>query len=69
LKQVRIKQRDRELDQKDKELELKKMYYNNQLGDNGGTTNNNVIVTDRESVLKFLKSEQKKELGEGEGTE
>lgn len=70
LKQVRMNQRDRELDQKDKELELKKMYYQNQLGDgsSNGTTNNNVIVTDRESVLKFLKNEQK-EIGEGNETE
>ncbi|MFW6174085.1 MAG: hypothetical protein ACOC5T_10120 [Elusimicrobiota bacterium] len=59
------------MDQRDKELELKRMYYNNQLGSNnsGGTTNNNVIVTDRESVLKFLKGEQKKELGESDETE
>ena len=46
------------------------MYYQNQLGDGNpnGTTNNNVIVTDRESVLKFLKNEQK-EIGENNETE
>ena len=70
LKQVRSQQKWKELDQKDKELELKKMYYQNQLGDGNpnGTTNNNVIVTDRESVLKFLKNEQK-EIGENNETE
>lgn len=66
LKQVRIVQRDRELDQRDKELEIKEYFYKNKLksgeGDQPNTTNN-ILVTDRESLLKYLnQGNQPKEL-------
>ncbi len=57
LKQVRIVQRDRELDQKDKELEIKEYFYKNKLQleqGNQPNTTNNILVTDRESLLKYL---------------
>jgi hypothetical protein len=63
LKEVRIKQRDRELDQKDTELEIKKMYYQNKSIEEG-KTNNNIVVTDRESIMRFLEGKKQKELPE-----
>lgn len=60
LKEVRIKQRDRELEQKDVELEIKKMYYQNKSLENKGTTNNNIVVSSREDIIRFLEGKQKK---------
>jgi hypothetical protein len=68
LKQIRIKQRDRELDQKDKELEIKKTYYN-QKSVEGSNNSQNIIVTDRESIMKFLEGKKQKELGENGASE
>lgn len=57
LKKVRIDQKDRELDQKDKELEIKEFYYKNKQIEGGAIKNqNNILVTDRESILKFLEN-------------
>ena len=70
MKQVRLKQRDRELDQKDKELEIKEYFYKQKLQlENGqqSNTTNNILVTDRESLLKYLnQGGNPKELEQGE---
>lgn len=66
LKGYKTGQKDRELDQKDEELRLKGLYYDNKKKEEeqkqleGGTTNNNIIVTDRETMLEFLQNEKKK---------
>ena len=64
LKQIRVEQRNKELEQKDKELEIKEMYYKGISGGKGNTTNNNVIVSSREDILKFLQNKNQEELGE-----
>lgn len=62
LKKMRVKQKDRELDQKDEELKLKEAYLQGK-SKGGGEQNNNIIVTDRESVLEFLKGNREREIG------
>lgn len=69
LKQIRIKQRDRELDQKDKELEIKQAYYNQKAVEGGSGSSQNIIVTDRESIMKFLEGKKQKEVGENDASE
>ncbi len=66
LKQIRIYQRDKELEQKDKELEIKDFYYRSKLqAEQGGNTNTtNILVTDRESLMKYLQKGNTKELGD-----
>jgi hypothetical protein len=58
LKGYKTAQKNRELDQKDKELEIKRLAIENKpKGDKEGTTtNNNIIFTDRETMLKMLKN-------------
>jgi hypothetical protein len=64
LKQIRIKQRDREIDQKDKELEIKDFYYRSklQIEQGGQTSTTNILVTDRESLMKYLQKGNVKEI-------
>lgn len=57
LKGYSAKQKDIQIKQKDRELDIKE----NQAKNQGGGTTNNVIVTDRESMLKFLEAEDKKD--------
>jgi hypothetical protein len=66
LKQIRIYQRDKEIEQKDKELEIKDFYYRSKLQvEQGGSTNTtNILVTDRESLMKYLQKGNTKELGD-----
>lgn len=60
LKHVRITQRDRELDQRDKELQIKELYYNNKLKSEENSKNTtNVLVTNREDIMKFLENKRK----------
>jgi len=54
----RLKQRDREIDIKEKEAEIKQIYYQNRGQVSDKTTNNNVIVTDRQSIMKFLQDKK-----------
>ena len=56
MKKVTSKQKDREIDVKEQELKIKELYYNKkQISTSGnGETNNNIIVTDYDSILKFL---------------
>jgi len=56
IKQISIEQKNRELDIKEKEVEIKKLYYK---GTSGEKTNNNIIVTDTKSILKFLENKNK----------
>lgn len=50
LKRITSKQKDRELDIKEKDSEIKKLMYNKKKGDGS----NNIIVTDHKSIMKFL---------------
>jgi len=53
MKEISSDQKEREIDIKEKELEIKKMYYNTKKIE-GGKTQNNIVVTDYNSILKFL---------------
>ena len=57
LKQVYIQQKNRALDQKDNEIRIKELYYKGKTTDK--TINNNMLITDRESIIKFLNKENK----------
>jgi len=59
LKTISSKQKDREIDIKRKELEIKEIYYNTKHIGEGGSKNS-IIVTDYNSILKFL--DDKKEI-------
>jgi len=61
LKTIASKQKDREIDIKQDELKIKELYYSSkkQIG-NETETNNNIVITDYNSILKFL---NKKSLG------
>lgn len=69
MKQEQLSQSNRRLDQRDKEIQIKELYYKNkQLEDGGNTTNNNVILSSREDILRFLenKGKEPKKAGENE---
>lgn len=59
FKKLRIEQKNKEIDIKKEANEIKKLQYtseNNQKGDN------NIIITDRESILKFIEKNDTKDL-------
>lgn len=62
LKGIRVRQKNRELDQKDKELEIKDFYYRNLKTGKNPNNNKEILVTDRESILRFLKNNEPKEI-------
>lgn len=69
LKKIQVEQNHRRLDQRDREMEIKELYYKGQqkqLSDSEGNTTNNVIVTSREDIMKFLENKNTKEIGENE---
>ena len=67
MKKISSDQKDRELDIKEKEVDIKQIYYNKKQIE-GGKTQNNIIVTDHKSIMKFLseKSDNKEKLIEEE---
>lgn len=68
LRKVQVEQNNRRLDQRDKEMEIKEIYYKgqqNRLNNrNQENVTNNVIVTSREDIMKFLESKKTKEIRE-----
>jgi hypothetical protein len=61
MKEISSDQKDRELDIKEKDVEIKKLYYK---GSSGEQSNNNIIVTDTKSILKFLENKNKECINE-----
>jgi len=61
MKEITSDQKKREIDIKEKELEIKEMYYNTKKIKNG-ETQNNIVVTDYNSILKFLKDKSVKSI-------
>jgi len=59
LKKIGSKQKDRELDIKEKDLEIKQLMYNKK-----GGGNNNILVTDHASIMKYLAKSSEKECTE-----
>jgi len=51
IKTIKLKQKDRQIDLKQKELEIKELYYN---AKSVNSDKNNVIIADQKSILKFL---------------
>lgn len=68
IRNIQVKQNERRLDQRDREMEIKELYYKGQqkqLNDNNESTKQqNVIITSREDIMKFLENKQTKEIGE-----
>jgi hypothetical protein len=60
LKKIGSKQKDRELDIKEKDMEIKQLMYNKK----GGGGNNNILVTDHASIMKYLTEASEKECTE-----
>ena len=57
LKAIKTKQKDKEIEQKDRELDIKELYYRDKKQIEG-KSNQNIIVTDRESILKFIEGKK-----------
>ena len=57
MKEIGVDQKDREIEIKQKELEIKEIYYNTK--HIGGGEEKNVIITDYNSILKFLDDKKK----------
>lgn len=57
MKVIGVDQKDREIEIKQKELEIKEIYYNTK--HIGGGEEKNVIITDYNSILKFLDDKKK----------
>ena len=58
LKAIRSKQKDKEIEQKDRELDIKELYYRDKKQIEG-KSNQNIIVSSREDILKFLENKGK----------
>lgn len=66
LKTISSKQKDREIDIKRQELKIKELYYDSKKSLGGGPgPSNNIIVTDYNSIMKFLDGKKKQLAIEG----
>ena len=59
LKVIKSKQKDKEIEQKDRELDIKELYYQDKKQIEGGKGNQNIIVSSREDILRFLENKGK----------